>query len=185
MFIIIIMKFEVTLDTDQYATGQIIKTFSLKEKTIRDENAISPNLSAFSGLIVEQLLKLYCYRDCSDYEYEWVYEIFRILHEVPEVESTGSYPSKRFLFAKMWLDDLDVFSTVLSSNISYLNSFEDFPRIICVDRVQFEQYCEDFYKWFCDILSRKGRVFADQIYDEVKSLLEKYPIGGASIEDKV
>lgn len=168
------MSFEVTQQADQYAIGQIIKTFYLKDKTISDENAISPNLSAFSGLIVEQLLKLYCFRDCSDHEYEWVYEIFRILHEVPRVESTGCYPSKRFLFAKMWLDNLDIFGGMLSSNIEYLNSFEGFPRIIDVDRVQFEQYCEDFFKWFCDALSRKGRVFADQIYDEVKSLLKRY-----------
>ncbi len=181
------MKFEVTLDTDNYAIGQIIKTFSMDGKSFNDETEISPNISVFSELIIKQLLKLYCFRDYSDYEYDWVSEIFRILHKVPKIKSTEDYPSKRFLFAKMWLDNLDIFGNMLSTDISYLNSFKGFPKILEIDRVQVEQYCEDFFKWFCDVLSRKGRVFTDQIYDEVKLLLDKYPysIGGESVEDKV
>lgn len=91
------MKFEVTLGTDNYAIGQIVKTFSMDGKSFNDETEISPNLSVFSDLVIKQLLKLYCFRDNSDYEYEWVSEIFRILHKVPKIKSTEDYPSKRFL----------------------------------------------------------------------------------------
>lgn len=142
-------------------------------------NAISHDLQSISKPLQQHLIKLYIWRDMTTTADYWKKETSRFILEIPLIKSSKKYPSKDFIYNKLFGEWEDVFINHLNRTIQ--NIVDDYEEMleINIETIKAEDllnFIKEYCYWLAENLSKYGDVVASEARDKLTQLLQKYPL---------
>lgn len=136
-------------------------------------NEIGQDISSKSEQIIIHLLKIFYYRDNEELVEHWTGELWDFLHRVAKLKNTKKFPTKDFILYHLWLGTEDTFEDDLPDYISSLNRrySKKLGKINIDSKVM--SFCRDYCEWISEILSNKGSLSSDEIFNKINSMLGK------------
>jgi hypothetical protein len=147
---------------------------------------VEQRLTRFDGTIFTHLLKLFYFRDFTDYFHNWTTAVFKSAFRVDKLSSPprlkNKLPPAQMIYDWMWGNNEDVFDSwhdgvIKDANykanpeytyLSYINAGGDEKGA--------GNFVKDYHLWLARELSKKGRVSLKDVQDEIRLLFRKYPV---------
>jgi hypothetical protein len=165
----------------------------MKEKTPESlqEMASSPKkaeeiLTRYSGTTLEHLLKLFYFRNFTDYFHNWTNAVYKSAYYVPKLKSPprlkNKFPPAEMIYEWMWSIWEGSFENYHAGFIGDVNnkSNPDYQYLPYIhkggDVRDAEKFAKDYHLWLAKELSKGGRVKLMDVQDEIKLLFKKYPV---------
>jgi hypothetical protein len=148
---------------------------------------VEQKLTQFHGTILTHLLKLFYFRDFTDYFQSWTTAVFKSAFYVSKLSSPprlkNKLPPAQMIYDWMWGDPWDdVFDNLHDGFIKDANyktnpEYQDLPYIHAGgNEKNAGSFIKYYHLWLAKELSKNGRVSLSDVQDEIKLLFRKYPV---------
>lgn len=136
-------------------------------------------ISTKENIVKEHLITLYFWRD-NESRKHWEGEIFGNIPQLPMLKGSKKYLSKNKILEYLYSYSDNIKQQTISS-VEYIEYLKpDLPiiskYITYKDRINFKCFCDDFFNYVGDNLSKTGDIDKWKTYDLLDKLLAKYPL---------
>lgn len=128
---------------------------------------IAMDLEDTTRQIISHLIKLYLYQESNDRDHRRQ-EIYNFLHNIPKLKINKKFPSKDFILnntININLDMIQILYEDIQIDYSQQNRERNDTNLNDIKIIILE-----YYNWLADILSRRGQVPRNTVYDKLKQL---------------
>jgi hypothetical protein len=147
---------------------------------------VEQKLSAFEEVVFDHLLKLFYFRDFSEYFNNWTSSVsqMRRVYKISKGKGKDRFPDAQTILDWVWNNRVDCFedhhrSTIKDFNYKGNPDYSKLPYIHSGGKPDVAgKFMGDYYYWLAINLSKKGSVTLPEIQDKIRELFHKYPYNG-------
>ena len=126
---------------------------------------------------IEHLVKLYYYREYTEYLQCWANTTRKPFERIPALKSTKKYPTKEKILHVIWVElfstddtlldfeqfDFTIFDDYHKDTVKDFNNiYDEVPKIQHIDIEGFRDFAIKYFDFIADLLSKNGRVTTTQ-----------------------
>ena len=140
---------------------------------------IARDLQSISRSFQEHLIKLYIWRDVEETANYWKREISNFITEIVRVKGSKKFPSKKFIYDKIFGEWEDVFIDYLPKRLeNILSNYSSMPQVDvkAIKANELLSFVKEYCNWLSTNLSRDGIISSAEARNKLDELLEKYPL---------
>jgi hypothetical protein len=147
---------------------------------------IYKDLTQYGGALVEHLFKLFYFREFVEYFNNWSNSVYKCAFRVSKLSSPprlkNKLPPAEMIYEWMWgrwEDTIDIQHAGFLKNVNNKSNpeYQHLPYIPAGgDEKGAGDFIKDYHIWLARKLSKNGRADIDDVRDEIKALLKKYPV---------
>jgi hypothetical protein len=140
-------------------------------------------LLAKEDVVFDHLLKLFYFRDFSDYFNNWTSSVAKMdrVYKVNKGKGKDCYPDAQIILDWLWNKRTDCFESHHDGMIKNFNykSNPEYSKLPYIhsggDAESAAKFMGDYYLWLAKKLSQNGRITVAEVQEEIKRLFRKYP----------
>jgi hypothetical protein len=139
-------------------------------------SVIIQRLLRYQDSSLEHLLKLFYFRDLSDYIHSWMSAVYKCNIQTHRNVKNNKWPTFDFLFKYLWKNEEDAF--IDSHHEGYIASFASYKYLPKIEKPDLEGaslFCEAYYSWLAKEFSQKGSVKLEEVEEKLSFLLKEIP----------
>ena len=144
------------------------------------------NLMRYEDPLFDHLLKIFYFRNETQYIRGWIVTVHKCAYKTDKVKAPKGKKDQRLspedIYEILWASRADSFNGYhegLLKDFNYKGNpeYSDLPYVHHGGDVeQAEQFMKGYYIWLAKNLSTKEKISFNDVQDEIKILLKKYPI---------
>lgn len=142
-----------------------------------EKKKIEIRLLNISDQLILHLFKIFYHGNTQGRIEHWSGDLYDLLYSVPVVSGSHKFPKKDSIYQNLWGYTKDRFPTLTRGMITKLNRMskgekEGFEIIKdMTPNPECKNFCEGYFQWISEQLSRNGEVSEEEIRDKILSLL--------------
>jgi hypothetical protein len=144
---------------------------------------VEQKLTAFEEVVFDHLLKLFYFRDFSEYFNNWTSFVaqMRRVYKISKGKGKDRFPDAQTILDWIWNNRVDSFEDHHQGIIKDFNykgnpEYSNLPYVHNGGKPDtVGKFMADYYYWLAKELSKKGIVTLPEIQNKIKELFHKYP----------
>jgi hypothetical protein len=150
------------------------------QEMARTRDDISRALNLYESARFVHLLKIFYFREKTQYLRGWMNTVYKSSYSVPKWKPTNKYPDAQMIFDIIWGDYEDCFHDHHAGLVKTFNDksnpdYADLPYVHA-DEQGALSFIRDYFLWLVRQLSKKGIVTPSEVIYALNRSLKKHPL---------